>query len=59
MVVHTRPGPAGPVVDRVAGDPDHPANRGRQCTKGATHAEMLGSTDGRPTHALIRSPPRR
>jgi len=28
-------------VTRVRGDRDHPANRGRLCTKGATSAEML------------------
>lgn len=52
--VYTRPGPAGPVIDRVTGDRNHPANRGRLCIKGATHAEMLGSADGRLTHALVR-----
>ncbi|WP_420040322.1 bifunctional nitrate reductase/sulfite reductase flavoprotein subunit alpha [Gordonia sp. MP11Mi] len=41
--------------DRVAaskGDPDHPTNRGRLCTKGATTAEML-SAPGRLTSATV------
>ncbi len=55
--VRTTPGPAGPVIAGVAGDPLHPTNRGRLCTKGATHAELMGSTKGRALTALIR--PRR
>ncbi|MCF8603349.1 bifunctional nitrate reductase/sulfite reductase flavoprotein subunit alpha [Gordonia sp. HY442] len=41
--------------DRVAastGTPDHPTNRGRLCTKGATTAEML-SAPGRLTTATV------
>jgi sulfite reductase (NADPH) flavoprotein alpha-component len=38
-------------VTRVRGDRDHPANRGRLCTKGATSAEMLAAP-GRLTRAL-------
>lgn len=52
--VHTRPGGQGPVIARVAGDRLHPANRGRLCTKGATHAELMGNAAGRAASALIR-----
>jgi assimilatory nitrate reductase catalytic subunit len=37
--VLVRPGAAGPTV---AGDPDHPANFGRLCSKGAALGETLG-----------------
>lgn len=33
-------------VARAAGDRAHPANRGRLCTKGATHADLLAAPDG-------------
>ena len=36
----------------VAGDPEHPANRGRLCSKGSALAETL-SFDGRLTHPMI------
>ena len=42
-----------PVIARVSGDKLHPANFGRLCTKGATHAEMMRA-DGRLTSALLR-----
>jgi len=32
----------------------HPANFGRLCTKGATHAEMMAADQGRLTAALLR-----
>jgi sulfite reductase (NADPH) flavoprotein alpha-component len=41
-------------VTRVRGDRDHPANRGRLCTKGATSAELLAAP-GRLTTALSGS----
>jgi sulfite reductase (NADPH) flavoprotein alpha-component len=41
-------------VTRVRGDRDHPANRGRLCTKGATSAEMLAAP-GRLATAVRRS----
>jgi sulfite reductase (NADPH) flavoprotein alpha-component len=43
-----------PVIARVSGDKLHPANFGRLCTKGATHAEMMAANDGRLTSALLR-----
>ncbi|WP_245650577.1 bifunctional nitrate reductase/sulfite reductase flavoprotein subunit alpha [Nocardia harenae] len=42
-----------PVIAKVAGDKLHPANAGRLCTKGATHAELM-RTDGRMGTALRR-----
>lgn len=40
-------------VAQVRGDPDHPANRGRLCTKGQTCAQAL-SAPGRLTQAFVR-----
>ncbi|RPE28672.1 bifunctional nitrate reductase/sulfite reductase flavoprotein subunit alpha [Kitasatospora cineracea] len=40
-------------VQKVSGDPEHPANRGRLCTKGATTADMLAAP-GRLSTALVR-----
>lgn len=40
-------------VLKASGDKDHPANRGRLCTKGATTADMLAAP-GRLTTALVR-----
>ncbi|MGW5574494.1 molybdopterin-dependent oxidoreductase [Nocardia thailandica] len=42
-----------PVIAKVSGDKLHPANAGRLCTKGATHAEMMAAP-GRMTTALRR-----
>ena len=42
------------VIARVSGDRLHPANFGRVCTKGATHAEMMAADDGRLKSALLR-----
>ncbi|AEV89075.1 molybdopterin oxidoreductase [Actinoplanes sp. SE50] len=41
-------------VLKVTGDKDHPANRGRLCTKGATSADMLAA-EGRLGYALVRA----
>ncbi len=43
-----------PVIAKVSGDKLHPANFGRLCTKGATHAEMM-KAPGRMETAFIRS----
>lgn len=40
-------------VAKAVGDKQHPANAGRLCTKGATHADMLAAP-GRLTTALVR-----
>ena len=40
-------------VAKVAGDKQHPANRGRLCTKGATSAAMLAAP-GRLETAMVR-----
>ncbi len=42
------------MIARVSGDKLHPANFGRLCTKGATHAEMMAASEGRLTTALVR-----
>lgn len=52
--VRTKPGPRGPVIANVVGDRLHPTNLGRLCTKGATHTELMGTTEGRAVDALIR-----
>lgn len=56
MSVETRADPdtGVSVIAKVSGDKLHPANFGRLCTKGATHAEMMAATDGRLTTALLR-----
>lgn len=41
------------VVGRVSGDREHPTNRGRLCTKGATHAELMAAP-GRMLEAQVR-----
>lgn len=43
-----------PVIAKVSGDKLHPANFGRLCTKGATHAELMRA-GGRLDTALIRA----
>ena len=43
-----------PVIARVTGDRLHPANYGRLCTKGATHAELMAADDDRLSSALLR-----
>jgi anaerobic selenocysteine-containing dehydrogenase/sulfite reductase alpha subunit-like flavoprotein len=55
LVLDVGPGPDGrPAVLKASGDRDHPANRGRLCTKGATTADMLAAP-GRLTTALVRA----
>src|SRR5215475_8855500 len=39
----------------VAGDPDHPANFGRLCSKGSALGETL-ALDGRLLHPMLRQP---
>jgi NADPH-dependent sulfite reductase flavoprotein alpha-component len=52
--VRTTPGPEGPVIANVVGDRLHPTNIGRLCTKGATHTDLMGNTEGRAVTALMR-----
>lgn len=54
LEVHTTAGPNGPVIAKVVGDKLHPTNSGRLCTKGAAHADMADSVDGRMDLALVR-----
>ncbi|MFH8798858.1 molybdopterin-dependent oxidoreductase [Streptomyces sp. NPDC017936] len=54
MVLDVGRGPDGRrTVLKASGDKEHPANRGRLCTKGATTADMLAAP-GRLTTALVR-----
>ncbi|MCX4985295.1 bifunctional nitrate reductase/sulfite reductase flavoprotein subunit alpha [Streptomyces sp. NBC_00572] len=54
MLLDIGAGPDGRrTVLRATGDKDHPANRGRLCTKGATTADLLAAP-GRLTSALVR-----
>src|SRR5262249_38224514 len=46
------PGPDGAVI---SGDPEHPANFGRLCSKGAALGETIG-LDGRLLYPMLRSP---
>ncbi|WP_405010895.1 molybdopterin-dependent oxidoreductase [Kitasatospora sp. NBC_01539] len=41
-------------IAKASGDPAHPANAGRLCTKGATHADMMAAP-GRLETALVRT----
>src|SRR5262245_56714450 len=52
--VTTTADPGAPVIAKVSGDRLHPANFGRLCTQGATHAEMMAASDGRLRSALVR-----
>ncbi|MER5715798.1 bifunctional nitrate reductase/sulfite reductase flavoprotein subunit alpha [Streptomyces sp. NPDC002132] len=55
MVLDVGRGPDGRrTVLKATGDKEHPANRGRLCTKGATTADMLAAP-GRLTTALVRA----
>ena len=47
--------PAGDSGTQIAGDPDHPANFGRLCSKGSALGETL-SFDGRLLHPMVRGP---
>jgi assimilatory nitrate reductase catalytic subunit len=47
--------PDGHGGTRIAGDPDHPANFGRLCSKGSALAETLGF-EGRLLHPMLREP---
>ncbi|HEV2638479.1 MAG TPA: bifunctional nitrate reductase/sulfite reductase flavoprotein subunit alpha [Actinocrinis sp.] len=55
MVLDVATGPDGRrTVAKASGDKEHPANRGRLCTKGATSADMLAAP-GRLTDPLVRA----
>lgn len=55
MVLDVATGPDGRRrVLKAVGDREHPANRGRLCTKGATSADMLAAP-GRLTSARLRA----
>ena len=49
--VSARPDGSGGAI--IAGDPDHPANFGRLCSKGLALGETLG-LDGRLLHPMLR-----
>ncbi|MFE3056732.1 molybdopterin-dependent oxidoreductase [Nocardia sp. NPDC059239] len=54
ITVELDSGPAGPRIRKATGDKAHPANGGRLCTKGGSHADMMAA-DGRSTTALVRA----
>ncbi|MFE0463099.1 molybdopterin-dependent oxidoreductase [Kitasatospora sp. NPDC058965] len=55
IVLDLATGPDGRrTVRKVSGDKAHPANGGRLCTKGATHADLLAAP-GRLETALVRT----
>ncbi|MEE2034604.1 bifunctional nitrate reductase/sulfite reductase flavoprotein subunit alpha [Rhodococcus chondri] len=54
LEVRTDPDTGARTVVKAYGDKDHPTNRGRLCTKGATSAEMLVA-GGRLETARVRS----
>ncbi len=49
VIINAREG----VVESVRGDPDHPANHGKLCTKGAT-LHLTAASNGRLLHPLLR-----
>lgn len=53
LEIGTDPGTGARSVLRASGDREHPANRGRLCTKGATSADMLAA-GGRMATAHVR-----
>ena len=53
LQIETDPATGRRRVAKVSGDKQHPANRGRLCTKGATSAEMLAAP-GRLERAMVR-----
>lgn len=53
ITVSTADNAGKPVIAKVSGDKLHPANAGRLCTKGATHAELM-RTPGRMETAYRR-----
>ncbi|MBW0103094.1 molybdopterin-dependent oxidoreductase, partial [Pseudonocardia sp. KRD291] len=53
LEIGTDPGTGTRSVLRASGDREHPANRGRLCTKGATSADMLAA-GGRMETAHVR-----
>lgn len=55
VTTRTDPATGDPVIARVSGDRLHPSNFGRLCTKGATHAELMNSPQGRLGTALMRA----
>ncbi|MCE0535548.1 bifunctional nitrate reductase/sulfite reductase flavoprotein subunit alpha [Kineosporia rhizophila] len=56
VVVQTGVRPDGrPVITKVSGDKAHPANAGRLCTKGATHADLMKADDDRAVTAYRRT----
>ena len=48
--------PTGPRTATIAGDPDHPANRGKLCSKGTHLGETIG-LDVRLLHPMIGAKP--
>src|SRR5258705_9363828 len=50
----TDPHSGTPVIAPVSGDSLHPANYGRLCTKGATHAELMAADDSPLKSAMLR-----
>ena len=53
LQIETDPATGRRRVSKASGDKQHPANRGRLCTKGATSAEMLAAP-GRLERAMVR-----
>ena len=48
-------GRTGAAAPTISGDPDHPANIGRLCSKGSALGETLG-LEGRLLHPMLRQP---
>src|SRR6478736_4584283 len=53
IAVSTTAGPLGTRITKTVGDRLHPANKGRLCTKGATHVDLMHAP-GRMSTAFVR-----
>ncbi|HVJ37004.1 MAG TPA: molybdopterin-dependent oxidoreductase [Stenotrophomonas sp.] len=62
VLIHSEHGPGGEAIVGIEGDPDHPANHGRLCSKGRALPQSVASHAGRllaPQLRVRRDQPRR
>jgi len=55
VLIDAEHGPDGSRIVGIEGDPEHPANFGRLCTKGRNLSETARSHDGRVMHPELRT----
>ncbi len=62
VLIHSEHGPGGEAIVGIEGDPDHPANHGRLCSKGRALPQSVADHAGRllaPQMRVRRDQPRR